>query len=94
MASNSAVYDLLKDYIPLQSEAIESSIQSIETKTGFIMASVGVFIPIIVADVVDGLSSVNWFFITGVAFAIITLFFNIFCMWGRRFKISPNIRAF
>lgn len=44
MSSNRTVYNLLNNYIPLQSQAIESSIQNIETKTGFIMASIGVFV--------------------------------------------------
>lgn len=94
MSSNKQIYDLLKDFIPIQGQAIESSIQSIETKTGIIMASVGIFMPIIVSSVFNGDGHPNVFLIIGMAFAIITLIFNVFCIWGKEFKISPNIKNF
>ena len=93
--NNKELFEILQHTAATQLQIQADSINSIESKIGTIISSIGVFFPIIIA-VITNSEQITWnlWLALGMCAFLLVVGINIFTLVAREFRISPDINKF
>lgn len=91
---NKVIYELIEPISRLQLEAQLKSIESIEAKTGFILAGEGVILTIISGAILQGYIHTNLLIVIGLILIFCSFLVAVIILFARKFQLGLDVEKF
>ena len=93
--NNNKIFEILDKVIDEQSDFLASTIQSIETKSGILIATSGTILTILASHKIDeNIFSYHWTIILGLTLLVLSFLISLICLLARTFKLRPRVKPF